>query len=380
VLRRVLFVARKDLRFMLLARETLLWTFLMPIVFFFFIGNVTSGFSRPRGERADPLRLEVGEGAGFLADELGRRLGEQGYAVTIGVPADPEAAPTRRVAVPAAFTDSVLAGTPATVLFEHEGEGIGADYERFRVSRAVYAVLADLVVARGGGAAPTQEAFAALAAMPRTVRVESEPAGKRPRIPTGFEQAVPGILVMFSLLVMVTSGSVLLLIERKEGLLRRLASAPLRRGEVVAGKWLGKLSLGLVQMTFGMVAGTLLFGVDWGPDLPAVAGTLLAWCAFTSALGLLLGSVARTHGQAVAMGVIGSNLLAPLGGCWWPIEIAPRWMQKLATFLPTGWAMDALHRLVSFQAGPASAAWHVAALAAGTALLLVAGTRAFRWD
>ena len=36
------FVARHDLLYMLRRRETLLWTFVMPIVFFYFIGTVTS--------------------------------------------------------------------------------------------------------------------------------------------------------------------------------------------------------------------------------------------------------------------------------------------------------------------------------------------------
>ena len=37
-------IARHDLRRMLLARETLLWTFAMPVIFFYFLGTVTGGF------------------------------------------------------------------------------------------------------------------------------------------------------------------------------------------------------------------------------------------------------------------------------------------------------------------------------------------------
>ena len=49
-------------------------------------------------------------------------------------------------------------------------------------------------------------------------------------------------------------------------------------------------------------------------------------------------------------------LLAPLGGCWWPIEVTPPWMQHAALLLPTGWAMDGLHKLISYGAAPASVA------------------------
>jgi ABC-type multidrug transport system permease subunit len=90
---------------------------------------------------------------------------------------------------------------------------------------------------------------------------------------------------------------------------------------------------------------------------------------------LLLGSLVETEGQAIGIGVLASNSLAALGGCWWPIEVTPAWMQTLAGLLPTGWAMDASHRLISFQAGAASALPHTALLFAAA---LVAGWQAAR--
>ena len=71
--------------------------------------------------------------------------------------------------------------------------------------------------------------------------------------------------------------------------------------------------------------------------------------------------------------------LGALGGCWWPIEIAPRWMQTLALCLPTGWAMDAMHRLVSFG-DPAAAVPHVLALGAGAGVLGGVAARVFRYE
>ena len=85
---------------------------------------------------------------------------------------------------------------------------------------------------------------------------------------------------------------------------------------------------------------------------------------------IVSGNLARTEGQSIGLGVFAANLLAALGGCWWPIEVTPRWAQSLAMVLPTGWTMAALHRLMSFQAGAAAALPHgillaVAALAVG---------------
>ena len=379
MLKDVFFIASKDVKYMLRARETLFWVFVMPIVFFYFIGTITGGFG-PSGTRKDTVAIQADESAGFLVDELTRRLEENDYVVARPDSAALFARYTRQLVVPDGFTDSVLAGRPVALEFARKGEGIGTDYDQLRVQRAAYTVLADLVALGEMDDAPTPENFKGLAEMPRALKLEVKPAGKRKHIPHGFEQSIPGILVMFTLMVMATSGSVLLLSERREGLLRRLAYTPISRLSVVLGKWGGKLALGVVQIAFGMLAGTVLFKMNWGPDLAAVIAVMLVYGAMMAALGVVLGSVARTEGQAVAIGVIAANVLAALGGCWWPIEITPAWMQSIQLFIPTGWAMDALHKLISFAAGPASVAPHLLGMAAATAVLVALSVKVFRFE
>jgi ABC-type multidrug transport system permease subunit len=184
---------------------------------------------------------------------------------------------------------------------------------------------------------------------------------------------------MFSLLVLITNGSAMLVVERNQGLLRRLASAPISRVEVVAGKWAGRMVLAALQIGTAFIVGTLWFAMDWGPDLAMVLVVLGAWAAFCATAGLALGTLAKTDAQAAGLGVLATNLLAALGGCWWPIEITPGWMQGLQKALPTGWTMDALHRLISFQAGAAAAVPHVVALLAASLLVGLLAVRRFRY-
>jgi ABC-type Na+ efflux pump permease subunit len=381
MLRHALFIARKDLLFLLRGRETILWVFVMPLVFFYFIGTITAGFGpSPSGERKDRLALVGGDDGGFLLEQLVRRFEEQDYEVLRDPTAEDPAAAKRRLTVPAGFTDSVLAGVPVIVELASDAEGVAGDFESVRGARAVYTLLADVIVSAEDGGQPTAASIAALDAMPRALTVEVKPAGQRRRIPTGFEQAIPGIMVMFALLVMTTSGAVFLVVERNQGLLRRLVYTPIPRAAVVLGKLGGKWAVGVVQIAFAMLAGSWIFGMDWGPDPAAVVVVLLVYGALTAALGLLLGSVARTEGQVIGIGVISSNVLAALGGCWWPIEITPAWAQALQLWLPTGWAMHALHKLVSFGAGPASVVPHVAGMALVVALLVWLSVRAFRFE
>ncbi|HET9233716.1 MAG TPA: ABC transporter permease [Candidatus Eisenbacteria bacterium] len=379
MLRAAWFIALHDLKHMLRARETILWTFIMPIVFFFFIGSITGGFGRGSGVSRDPLILETSPEAGFLANTLEQRLREAGFEIRDPQSADPKQK-VPKLTIPPAFTDSVLAGHRTTITLTRPGEAnIRGDYDRFRVQRAAFGTLGQLIAASETGP-PTPEGLAIVAAAPQIVRLEVTPAGKRRIVPTGFEQAVPGTMVMFTLILLLTSGAVLVILERKEGLLRRLASSPLDRSTILLGKWGGRMMLGMIQIGFAMIVGTLLFHVRWGSNLPMLLVVLFFYGGLAAILGLLLGSVARSEGQAVGLGVLTSNVFAALGGCWWPIEITPSWMQKLALVFPTGWAMDALHKLVSFEAPPTSVVPHLVVFSIA---LVVAGwlaARVFRFQ
>jgi len=373
MLRDALYITYRDLRYLLARRETLLWTFIMPIVFFYFIGNVTGGFGGSH-ETRDPIAVTVPQDAGFLADELIGRLEQRNFQVVH------QTNFFRELRIPPGFTASVLAGKPVKVELIRNGEGIDTDYDRTRAARAVYTVLADLVAVSSKGGAPTPEAFAALATQPRPISLEVTSAGKRKDPPIGFEQAVPGTLVMFTMLVMFTSGGASLLVERRQGVLRRLASSPMSRGGVVLGKWGARVTLGFIQILFAMAAGKILFKVNWGDHLGAILVLLAAYASLAALLGMLLGNLGRSDGQVIGLGVIASNVMAALSGCWWPIEITPRWTQSLALVFPTGWAMDGLHKLMSFGDGPEAVIPHIVAFVVTALVTGYVLARTFRFE
>jgi ABC-2 type transport system permease protein len=377
MVRDAFYLARMDAAQLLRKRETLVWTFVMPIIFFYFIGTINSGSSGPA---KDNLAVSVPPDAGFLADQLLVRLEQRGYHLIRTQDPTEFMKYRRRLSIPDGFTDSVLAGKPMKIRFDRTGEDINADYDRVRLYRAVYTTLADLIMVSGGDTKTSKETFEKLAAEPRTLTLNVQSAGRRLDPPSGFEQSVPGTMVMFTLIVLFTTGGVSLTMERTQGILRRLASSPMSRAAVVLGKWGARMSLGVVQIAFAMTAGSVLFHVRWGPNLPAVVLVLLVYGSLAAALGMLIGNFGRTEGQVIGLGVIASNVMAGLGGCWWPIEITPLWTQKLALAFPTGWTMDALHKLMNFGASPLSVLPNlcvtaVAALVAGYIL-----TRSFRYQ
>jgi ABC-type Na+ efflux pump permease subunit len=359
---------------------TLVWAFAMPVVFFSFIGKIT-GRMGPDPDRKDVIGVLLPVDSGFLGDALVRHLNSAGYQVRrVSTPVE-LAAFDRQLSAPPNLTAAVLAGQPQRLEFRRQGEaGIGGDYDKVRLARATYGLLAEIIAASRLDKSVTLENLDRIGREPRSLQVDIKVAGKRRDPPSGYQQSVPGVLVMFVLVVMLTSGGISIVVERRLGILRRLGASPMTRGSIVAAKWGSRFGLAVVQTAVGAALGTLLYGVEWGQAPWAAAALLAAYTALCGSLGLLLGSLARSEGQGSAIGVIAGNLLAALGGCWWPAEISPLWMQKLSLFLPTGLAMDGLHRLMSFGEPAGAVLWHVAALLAGALLAGWLAARAFRFE
>jgi ABC-type multidrug transport system permease subunit len=383
-MKNAIFIAWHDVRYQLRQSGTIVWLFVMPPIFFYFIGTVTTGFTGTIGGESSSSLVVVAKSPGFLQDQIDLRLRENDFVPEWRTQLIPDAdglLPSRVLTFADNLSDKVMAAEQVAASYETSASSLSRELEEIHLQRGLYTVLADVVAADNKSEAPlSAEALASLNSETRIWQLSVSTAGQRKEIPSGFDQAIPGIVVMFTLLVLLTSGSSMLVIERTQGLLRRLASAPMTRTEVVAGKWGGRMALAALQIGFAVVVGTIVFKMQWGPDVFMIVIVLASWAAFCASAGLLLGSVARTDTQATGLGVLTANVLAALGGCWWPIEVTPDWMQGLQNLMPTGWAMDALHRLISFEAGALSAVPHVATLLVGTLLVTALAINRFKYD
>ena len=356
MLSNIWFIARTDLRFALRDRATLLWLVLMPPVFFFFIGNMTAGGIGTMVTESQ-VAIEV-QADNPVSARFAELVAENGFVIDAGA--------ERRLTIEngRAHYD---AGEPTPT----------TRIEELRLQKAALMLRAEsaVVTARDDGTT-----LADIAETEPTISVAVEPAGRLGRVPTGFEQTIPGILVMFTMLVLLTSGGILLLMEREQGMLRRLASAPMSREEIIGGKWLGRMLLAVAQIGIAMLFGTVLFGMVWGDNLPIVLVILAAWAALCASLGLLVGSLGRNQAEVGGLGMLLTMIMAALGGAWWPIEVTPQWMQALQKAVPAGWTMDAMHRLISFGDAPLSILPHLIALVIAALTIAWAAARVFKFD
>jgi ABC-type multidrug transport system permease subunit len=198
--------------------------------------------------------------------------------------------------------------------------------------------------------APAAE-FARLGARPPLVRLEVSTAGQGRPVPGGLAQSVPGILTMLVMMMTVIYGGVFLTLEKRGGMLRRQVGLPVSLGQIFAGKLVGRLMVAGCQAVVLLLAGRLIFHVDFGSSPAGLALLLASYIFAVAGLATLFGAILRTPEQASAIGWIASMVMAAMGGCWWPSEIVPRWLWRAAHVFPTAWAMDAFHSLISFGKG-----------------------------
>lgn len=165
--------------------------------------------------------------------------------------------------------------------------------------------------------------------------------------PTNF--VIPGYLVMFVFFAAAQS-AVRIVRERQNHTLERLLTTSVRRDTLLGGIFVGTAAKGLVQIIIFWAVGIFVFNIDLGIAPSAVVILSALMVVMSSAFGVMLATLVKTERSADAIATLTSLILAPLGGCWWPLFILPPFMQSLAKISPHGWATTGFNKLMVFGA------------------------------
>ncbi len=195
-------------------------------------------------------------------------------------------------------------------------------------------------------------------------------------IQRGFGQSVPGMSTLYVIFT-VLAGTVILLRERRQWTLQRLAAMPLTRAQILGGKILTYFTLGMIQYAIVFTIG-LVVGLDLGNDLPAMLALMAAFTLCMTALALALATRVTSEGQANGLRNLIALTLAPLGGAWWPLEIVPSFMQRIGHLSPVAWVMDGFQQLIFNQGTFVDVLPEIGILLAIALVFFLIGIRGFR--
>ncbi len=168
---------------------------------------------------------------------------------------------------------------------------------------------------------------------------------------SSFTQYVPGFAVMFLLFTTVQIGSISLIKEQEAGTMRRLVTAPISSVEIIGGKIASTFVRGFVQLTVLMYFGNVVFDLDLGSDTLALLILIAAITLASTGLGLMVAVLVKTAEQADSISLLLVLIMSAVGGSWWPLFIEPQFMQDMAHFTITAWAMEGFYDLLYFDLG-----------------------------
>jgi hypothetical protein len=384
-MKRVLNLALNDLRLTMRDRPAFLWMLLLPLAMMWFFGSV---FGPGQSGPPNIALSVVSHDEDWLARALIDELRDERIELRELTPAEAATAEgkVRTLVIPAGFTRGVIAGEQRVLRLERD-PGSSEDFgiaAQVHVVRAIVRTLAGVIelaeegVSADGDSDQALERLRELARRPDLVRLEVSYAGSGRPVPAGRAQSVPGILTMSVLMMTSIYGGVFLTLEKASGMVRRQATLPLGRVQLLAGKLLGRVLIAGLQIVMLVLSGRLLLGVSWGESPLGLALLLASYALAVAGFATLLGAILDTPAQASSVGWIGAMVLAAIGGCWWPAEVMPRWLQTAAHALPTTWAMDGFHALISFGRGVDAVLLPAAVLLGFGALFVLVGARFLR--
>jgi ABC-2 type transport system permease protein len=330
-------VARKDIKILLKERGTMLYLFVIPLVFVLGFSATSAGGDDPQEEAITlpVVNLDAGSGAsqtllGALDQSGGIQceLYDEAQAQTL---LDREKI-NRVLSIPANYAADLQAGQPVTLrLVNAPGAsgtvteavhrivaGVAADLSLEAQLIASFRQMGDMQAATSPGQLSFPTEIIVEQAQSQFARSRTEPLLA---VEEGWPQhlleededdinplsvTVPGFAVMFIFLTAQTT-AVSIYEEKKLGSFRRLLAAPIGKATILVGKMTPNFFIGLAQIVVVFGAGLFLLpllGIEpmtLGNDPLALILLCLVVVLCSTSLGVLIAAIARTEGQITGL-------------------------------------------------------------------------------
>ena len=334
-------------------RTALFFTILFPVLFLLLFGSLYKNTSSPH-----VTVLEVGQ-VGLLDQAQAAAPSQLGKVLSISHTSD----------LQTALAD-VRKGTYDAAV-QQRGHTLVVHYSIADQTTAgiVQAVFSSLVQQADTAAAGTKSAY-------QLTTQQVEDKSLKP-----IQYLAPGLLG-WAIASGGTFGAAITLVNWRENkLLRRLRLAPVSVGSVVLARVAVTIAVAMAELVvFIAIATTPYFGLRlssyWWMAIPVVICGTLAFMA----IGLLVGSFAKSQQAATAVANLIILPMAFLGGAFIPLDYAPSWIKDVSYAMPLRYLVTGMQDVMARGEGPASALPAIGILIGLAAVFIAISVRVFRWD
>ena len=145
---------------------------------------------------------------------------------------------------------------------------------------------------------------------------------------------VPSLVAIIALLIGLVVTALSVARERELGTFDQLMVSPLRTHEILIGKLMPPMMIGLVHITLYVLAAIFVFGIPLRGSLLLLYGSALFYLASVVGIGLFISSLSMTQQQAILGAFVFIVPAILLSGFATPIENMPEWLQPLTFINP----------------------------------------------
>ena len=225
--------------------------------------------------------------------------------------------------IPPDFTQKLLRGERPSMVLEADASDPTATGAALAASSQLVSVVASKDL---------KGPYAALAGTPPPFQVDVH----RLYNPESITQynIVPGLMGVILTMTLVMMTGLAITRERERGTMENLLAMPLSPLEVMTGKIIPYIAIGLIQASIILLAARWIFDVPFVGSVTALYGASLIFIACNLTVGITLSSLARNQLQAMQLTFFYflPNML--LSGFMFPFRGMPEWAQWLGSALP----------------------------------------------
>jgi ABC-2 type transport system permease protein len=189
---------------------------------------------------------------------------------------------------------------------------------------------------------------------------------------------VPGLLGVILTMTMVLMTGLAMTRERERGTFETLLATPATPIEVMTGKIMPYIGIGLVQVTLILLAARFVFHVPVVGSVALLYAAVLLFIATTLSLGMTLSSLARNQLQAMQMTFFYFLPSILLSGFMFPFRGMPSWAQWVGSVLPLTHFLQLVRGILLKGSGPAILWPHIWPLMAFLTVVLAIGLKTYR--
>jgi ABC-2 type transport system permease protein len=268
------------------------------------------------------------------------------------------------VVIPQRFETLLLAGdsAPVQVLLDARNSTTAGSASAY-LSAVVQDFNAEQSRRQGGSGAPA-------------LRLETR-AWYNPNLETRWN-FMPALIATLSMMQVLLLTALSVAREREQGTFDQLLVTPLTPGEIMLGKCVPPMLIGLLQSTIVLLVTRFWFQIPMAGSLPALYAGLLCFTLAGVGLGLAISALSLTMQQAMLYTFVLLMPMMLLSGLSTPISTMPRFLQMATLANPVRFGIDLTRRVYLEGVGLSEVAGDILPLLLIAALTLPAAAWLFR--